>query len=392
MNKQGTPYQESIEESDVNFLAKLRDRIVNQGMTIIVENELVIKEAEARIPHLEDLVFDLGSRGIDMAMQVVGQAAKDTAGSTTIKWDGKPAIIFGRKADGKFVLTDKSGFMAKGYDGQATSPQQLAGVMNMRQGDRTDLIRMYTELWPQLEAATPANFRGFIQGDLLYAQPLVPQQGLFVFQPNTIEYRIPVDSAMGKEIAGTTSGVAVHTFYQDAASPPQALKTRPLQPVQGLFIGYPGIQNVQNLKPNVKALNQVKSIGSKFGAGIQDFMNPQELRARQITDLPALMKKYVNSRVTTNFDKMAQGFPGWVAGEVSDRKYNNIIEWIKANKDGYAAVWSAWASLMDVKMDLLRQLNAQVPGQEGFVVATPAGRVKLVSRLDFSAANRLRNQ
>jgi len=289
------------------------------------------------------------------------------------------------------VLTDKSGFTAKGYDGQATSPEQLAGIMQMRGGERGELIQMYTDLWPKLEAAVPGNLRGFIQGDLLYSQPVIPDNGVFEFQPNTIRYRIPVNSAMGKQIAGTSAGVAVHTFYQDANSPAQALRSRPLQPVDGLFVGYPGIQNVKNLKPNQAQMKKLQATAAKHGADIARFLNPSELRSRQITDLPALMKKFVNSRITTGFDNLAQDFPAWVETQTTPRKFANLATWINENKKGYAAVWAAWLALSDVKLDLLNQLNQQAPGQEGFVVATPAGRVKLVSRLDFSAANRLRN-
>ena len=42
-------------------------------------------------------------------------------------------------------------------------------------------------------------------------------------------------------------------------------------------------------------------------------------------------------------------------------------------------------------MGMLQQLDLQQPGQEGWVLATPAGRAKLVNRFGFSAANRAQN-
>ena len=92
----------------------------------------------ARIPHIEDLVFDKGSQGIADALAIIQHAVEDTAKTTTLNWDGKPAIIWGRKPDGTFVLTDKSGFHAKGYNGLATSPVELAQIMTNRGGDRGD--------------------------------------------------------------------------------------------------------------------------------------------------------------------------------------------------------------------------------------------------------------
>ena len=110
--REGVPFFETTElkpvtgYTEVNFLAKLRDRIVNQGMIPLVETRLM--EADARIEHLEDLVFERDTRGIKAALDIITHAAEDTAGTTTVKWDGKPAIIWGRKPTGEFVLTDKS--------------------------------------------------------------------------------------------------------------------------------------------------------------------------------------------------------------------------------------------------------------------------------------------
>jgi len=82
-----------------------------------------IKEgAEARIQHIEDLIFFQGSQGAKRALAQLKQLAK-SKDNVQIKWDGSPAVIFGRDDDGKFVLTDKGGFVAKGYDGKTKSPQ-----------------------------------------------------------------------------------------------------------------------------------------------------------------------------------------------------------------------------------------------------------------------------
>jgi hypothetical protein len=39
--------------------------------------------------------------------------------------------------------------------------------------------------------------------------------------------------------------------------------------------------------------------------------------------------------------------------------------------------------LHEIKTDMLEQLDRQQPGQEGWVLATPAGRAKLVNRFGF---------
>jgi hypothetical protein len=113
-----------VAENDVNFLARLRDRIVNQGYVALVEAEEAGVGGRAKgIEHLEDLVFRKGTQGIVDALEIVRYATEAPKKTTTAKWDGKPALIWGRKPlNGEFVLTDGSGFEAKGYDGLATSP------------------------------------------------------------------------------------------------------------------------------------------------------------------------------------------------------------------------------------------------------------------------------
>jgi hypothetical protein len=126
-------------------------------------------------------------------------------------------VIFGRKpATGEFVLTDGSGFEAKGYDGLATSPRMMADIQNRRAGDRTDLINLYAQLFPVLEAALPANFRGYVNGDLLYMSTPPEIAGNYVFRPNTIEYKIPAKSQLGQRIGASNIGIAVHSMYADS--------------------------------------------------------------------------------------------------------------------------------------------------------------------------------
>jgi hypothetical protein len=389
-SKAGVPFFETRGESDTNFLARLRDRIVNQGMTVIVEEKKQLNE-DARIEHLEDLVFEKGSRGIEEAIAIVTQASENTGKTVTVKWDGKPAIIWGRKPDGTFVLTDKAGFTAKGYDGLATSPEQMAQIQQQRSGDRSELIELYTKLFPMLKAATPTNFKGYAKGDLLFAQNPPEISGAYVFKPNVIEYKIPVNSKLGQSIAGAEVGVAVHTKIASPTDAEQAIGQTKFNEVPGLLLIEPAVKDIKNVQAENKIISQLKNIVKQHGSDINTLFNPAELRAAQISDLPALCKRYINSRITTNFDNLLPGFGQWLEKNVTPRKFKNIVEYIqspRSNTDGMIAAFTAFLLLHDLKMDMLRQLDVQQPGQEGWVVATDSGRAKLVNRFGFSAANR----
>jgi hypothetical protein len=400
MEREGLPFLEDTMESadpyteynEVNFLARLRDRIVNQGMRPLIETTLM--EAEARIPHIEDLVFDRGTRGIEEAMSIMNHTAKDTRKHTTVKWDGKPAIIWGRDEQGNFVLTDKSGFGAKGYQGRATSMQQLAGIIGQRGGERGELIGIYQKLWPMLEAATPAKFRGYIQGDLLYTETPPAVSGAYEFKPNFVEYRIPVASRLGQAIGASEVGIAAHTRYKTADAQAEPIQQVSLSTVPGLLIIEPSVKDIKDVTPNRKLVQQLRQVVSQHGADINDLFNPTELRSAQLSDLPALCKRYVNSRITTDYTNLLSDFGAWLQQNVTPRKYNNIVEYLqspRSNMDGITAAFSAFLLLHEIKMDMLQQLDRQEPGHEGWVLATPAGRAKLVNRFGFSAGNRAQN-
>ena len=410
------------ENTEVHFLAKLRDRIVNQGMQPLIETESAnpyqIYEADEGnvggrakgIEHLEDLVFRKGSRGVDEALAIVQHAAEAPQKTTSVKWDGKPAVIFGRKpATGEFVLTDGSGFDAKGYDGLATSPQMMAQIQSTRKGERGELVQLYADLWPQLEAATPINFRGYVKGDLLYypQQPWEEQAGNLVFKPNTVQYRIPAKSALGQRIRNSTTGIAMHTMYADQGEPKQPLSRVSFNEVPGLLLIEPiygkGItpQDPAQSKGQAALIKQIKQIRNSKGAAIDTLFNPAELRAMQITDLAKLCVDYINKRInpdyagyTGDFSNLIGDFGQFLQSTVTSKKFNNIVEYLKSpasNTEGLAAAFTLFLLLHDLKLDILRNLDLKDPGHEGWVMATPAGYGKAVNRFDFTARNAAQN-
>jgi len=387
-----------VQESDVNFLARLRDRIVNQGMVPIVEAEQAGVGGRAKgIEHLEDLVFRRGTQGIVDALTIVQQAIEQPS-TVTAKWDGKPAVIFGRKpATGEFVLTDGSGFEAKGYDGLATSPQMMADIQSRRSGDRTELIEVYRRLFSVLEAALPANFRGYVKGDLLYMNRPPVVSGNYVFRPNTIEYRIPATSSLGRRIADSEIGIAVHSMYSDVGEPRQPLSRVTFTPVPGLMLERPATPRQLEADPAI--VKQLKQLVRADGGAINTLFNPAELRAHKITDLAKLCVDFINTKVGAplNPQTLLPEFGDWLQTRVTPQKFRNIVEYLQSpssNTPALAAAFTAFILLHDLKMYLLRQADAQHPGQEGWVMATPAGYAKAVNRFDpeaFAAQNRQQN-
>ena len=400
--------QQPMAEDGVGFLGRLRDRIVNQGMMPLVEasNPYELYEAEQAgvggrakgIEHLEDLVFRRGTQGILDALEIVRHATEAPKKTTTAKWDGKPAVIFGRKpSTGEFVLTDGSGFEAKGYDGLATSPRMMADIQSRRSGDRTQLIELYATLFPVLEAALPNGFRGYVNGDLLYMQTPPEIAGNYVFRPNTVEYKIPARSNLGQRIGNSNIGIAIHSMYADQGDARQPLKGVNFNEVPGLMLERPA--NPSNLTTDSAKVTQLKQLVRTSGAAINILFNPVELRANKITDLAKLCVDYINTKVGTplNPQTLLPEFGEWLKTKVTPQKFRNIVEYLQSptsNTQAMAAAFTAFMLLHDIKMDILKQADLEHPGQEGWVMATPAGYAKAVNRFDpdaFAAQNRRQN-
>ena len=266
----------TMAESEVFWLARLRDRIVNQGYVALVEAEQAGVGGRAKgIEHLEDLVFRRGTQGIRDALEIVKHATQQPS-TVTAKWDGKPAVIFGRKpATGEFVLTDGSGFEAKGYDGLATSPQMMADIQSRRSGDRTELIQLYATLFPVLEAALPPNFRGYVKGDLLYMQTPPVIAGNYVFRPNTVEYKIPAKSALGQRIGNSNIGIAIHSMYADQGDERQPLSGVRFNDVPGLMLEKPA--SPKQLQTETNAEKQLKQLIKSQGKAIDVLLLSHQL-------------------------------------------------------------------------------------------------------------------
>lgn len=405
MSREGKPLDENVVYNDVFWLARLRDRIVNQGMQVIVEAE--VERKDPRIPHPEDAFFLQGSAGAQRQIQGLEAAAANDK-NITIKWDGKPALIFGRLPNGRLAVMDKYMFDA-GYAAQ--SPEDWVRYDQQKASGklRTDLYPKIQAIWPGLDAATQGS--GFYWGDMLWSGELRPQAGEYKFKPNFVEYSIPADSETGRVIAGKTGGIVVHQQFAnlgDKKAMPwsgKGLKNVP----GGVAILTPTLgTRFQLSKPNLSA---AKAAVKTYGAAVDEFLDGLPASIRQ------KLQTYFNQRITggTTLD-----LPNWLKLNVSAKQYNDLVTGtvdaqgrqapgklfaLKGKQlvpsAAYVGMNEIWNAIYSAKLAMAQQLEQQVQGLkqksgasaegEGFVVNTPQGLIKLVNRGVFSAGNRQLN-
>jgi len=361
------------------------------------------------IPHPEDAVW---TDGIPGARKEVAKIVQMTSGRelTTIKWDGFPALVFGRNVDGELMVTDKHMFAKKDGSGRVTSAQAFQQYDINRGADRSDLYAKINILWPALEAIIPSNFRGFYFGDLLYAGRLQETQGFYVFRPNTVTYKVKIKSEVGTRIANSIAGIAVHSFIPDIGEQDQPLKGLGGLPADGnpvwFVTGEMPVPKVTISKADTQpALKTIET----YQDAVTNFLD--SLTALKAKGIIGLASKYITSKITAgNFDNMLQGFYTYLAANLSGAASAKLLGTeqepgylYKEGARGLAGMFAIWVALYNLKLSVKKQIDAQQAGgdvqaytgdklgHEGYVVGGGADKFKLIDRLGFSRANFAKN-
>jgi hypothetical protein len=337
--------------------------------------------ASPRIPHPEDAIFG----GVAEASKYLTGLKEVIAnpGGVTIKWDGGIALVFGN-GDGGFTIADKY-MPEKGF--YPRSPEDWIRYDQDRGKDRADLYDKIKLIWPGLQAAV-GNTKGLFKGDLMSVGQLTPIDGKFVFSPTTVEYKVPVDSALGQTIAKSVAIVAVHMFN----GAPWDGKT-----------GITGKGNVAILTPSAgiefTIKNPTQLVGAadsalkSYGAAAEQFLAGMTGAAKEA------IKTYFNRQITKQTNKnivewLRENAPPTFKKLIGDANDGYLMQ----NQDAYKGLVAIWNAVYALKCNLAAQLEPQVagfeqtikgqPAGEGFVFnSKTAGMIKLVNREVFGGAH-----
>jgi len=361
----------------------------------------------ARIQHAEDIVFWEGSKGATRAIEALKNLEQGGHTDVTVKWDGSPAVIFGRNEKGEFVLTDKSGFSAKGYDGKSTSAKDLEKMILNRKLSRgiepEDSYRQFAgsmrDIFDEYEKATPRDHVGYFKGDLLYYNTPLLVKGKFTFKPNIVTYTVDAKSVLGMQIARSKSAVVIHNEI-DINGDETSLKIDPETFFKGNeVLVMPPVTAQEAPQVDDTEIKKLQALTSKNAAAIDSLLDKNTLASMKITDFPNILYTYVNSKVDTGMENLGKDFLEWLStSKVSQSKKAKIAEFVGRQQAGFAAIWQIVTGIQNVKHNIINQLEVQdvpvkayindKPGGEGFVMAHPEGAIKLVDRGGFTAANR----
>jgi hypothetical protein len=364
-------------------------------------DKLSINEDKGHLDHPEDLIFLGGSEGANRAIQSTIATVKNPA-TVTIKWDGYPALIFGRNSSGKFSIMDKHMFNKKDGTGrQVFSPEQFVQYDQARGVERDSLWPIINEIWPGLEKASKGA-KGYYWGDLLFHQPLNDQNGSYVFKanPNGITYKVDANSSVGQLMGGKRAGIAVHQYID-----PNAMTTDDAVTLNGnigqlknnsdVAIVPSAMPTAPKLKIDTTLVKNAQNAIKKYGPAVDQLMNTAP-QARNTFN--QLFTVYINKKIVAgDLNNLASGFMDFVeARPMTDKMKAKISEHLNQNKDAIIGAFTIWSALYTLKMSVVNQLNkaaevSPVKGylqdgtetHEGFV----ANGLKFVDRMGFSRQN-----
>jgi hypothetical protein len=346
-----------------------------------------------RTPHPEDFILNGSAAASDAITGML--AAVSNPNIVSIKWDGSPAIIFGRRpADGQFTMNYKEYIGMPG--GQVTSAQELQSFFSQN-NKNMDVGQKLANMFDAVASIVPSNFTGFVQGDVMWTESVAEQQGYFVFQANPygVTYRVKSNSAVGKQIQGRPFGLAVHTYGTDVEKTAKGTEIANKTSLDGLgglsgtnkFITVlTGTMGTKfKLKEPVQYVKAAQSAVATFGSLNGDaFLG--NLTQSTITRLQQYYnRKYTGQAVDAN----------WLQSNLTAPQFKLVAA--EENRPIMEVMDAAYVALYNLKLAILSQLEPQVSGVEqyvgnvpkgeGFVINTPSGFIKLVNRGVFSTAN-----
>jgi hypothetical protein len=363
-------------------------------------NDLLI-EAKGHLDHPEDLIILLGVNGANNAINAIVNTAQNPK-AITIKWDGYPALIFGRGPNNKFSIMDKHMFNRKdGMGRKIYSPEAFAEYDRQRGVNRAELTNLIRNIWPGLQKASKGT-KGYYWGDLLFSNSLKDQKGVYKFKanPNGITYTVDTGSDVGQLLTNKIAGIAVHQYIS-----PDAMSTDDAQSLDGTLgdlVNNSNVAIVPSAMPILPNISLDKSLVadakkkiSKYGRAVEQLLNTAP-QAR--SSFNQLFTTYINKKiVSNNLSDLSNDFLNYFESRpMTASMKQKLADHLNNNKEGIVGLFTIWAAIYQLKMNLVEQLNqaaeqSPVKGylqsgqqsQEGFV----SQGLKYVDRLGFSRQN-----
>jgi len=336
--------------------------------------------------HLEDLVFVHGSRGAMYALDVITQLSKDSS-DVSVKFDGAPVIYFGRDPSGTFVLVGKNGW---GRNKSTSSSELKEFILTTGNNEpwRHQFADEMSDMFDIVEKSMPADFRGYIYGDLLYypKKSIVHTNDFIKFTPNKVTYSVAARSDIGKSITNSQVGIAVHSYFNEFGSK-DALPITDMPVLSDTVLSLGPIYVSSNPVVNLKQVINLRRYVRAASVLIDEIITP----IKGLSDLSNIIYTFVNQQTkgATIENINLEGFLEWLEhSKVTKSKQARIIQLHKHNQVGLPMIFLSINQIMAIKNAIIAQYDSTLTiitshtgtilGGEGYIAQK--SKIKLVPR------------
>tara|TARA_Y100000813_G_scaffold198197_1_gene185444 strand:+ start:163 stop:1380 length:1218 start_codon:yes stop_codon:yes gene_type:complete len=391
-------------------------------------NGFLTEEKNLHLEHLEDEILNNGVVGTRGAINFLQSLRDMLAGNSkssvnvTVKWDGAPAIFAGiNPENGQFFVGTK-GVFNKNAKINYTSEDidrnhPSSGLNNKLKVALTELSKLgITEV---------------LQGDMMFTQEDLKKESIdgkqyITFQPNTIVYAIPMESA--SRILKSSMGIVFHTTYSGKTMEDMSasfnVNLRGLSKNSGVWFSDANYKDTSGtINFNKEETKKITSILSDAGKTFRKLDSNVLSMISEDEELKILVKTYNNTKVRagekiTNTRMHTKGLIEYIYDKkkkdvdkikrpqnkaVKQESMDRIMKYFRSNAGQLVRIFDMQNLLVSAKNMIVKKLEGakgvadtfiktpkgfKTTNVEGFVAIDKVGKaVKLVDRLEFSQNN-----
>lgn len=376
----------------------------------IIESQEEEKQLK-HLEHAEDHVINAGHEGFAHAYSNLKDVHDKLTGKkndtrVTIKYDGSPAVIFGRHPEnGKFFVASKSVF------NKNPKLNYSEEDIERNHGHAPGLVHKLKAALKHLPKVTPSE--GVYQGDIMHTKGDVHVSGGHAhFTPNTLTYSVPQDSDHGKAAQNSHIGVAVHTAYHG-----KKLEDMEAEYAPNLdhFEKHDDV-HMMSTNHDLGKLDYSQEAQAKFKkhllAAHEIYKNTPADHYDSLNGHQVPLKTYINHTVRTgsepsvddfiqhynnSHEKLINKVKTEKSKEAKRQKRDAAIGHVRTNREHFQNVLDMHKHLQHAKnvltdtmsnnTEFKHSISGNASKPEGFVVVKKNRPTKFVDRNEFSAAN-----
>ena len=391
-------------------------------------NGFLTEAKNLHLEHLEDEILNNGVIGTRDSINFLRSLRDMLAGNAkssvnvTVKWDGAPAIFAGiNPENGQFFVGTK-GVFNKNAKINYTSEDidrnhPSSGLNNKLKVALTELSKLgITEV---------------LQGDMMFTQEDLKKESIdgkqyITFQPNTIVYAIPMESA--SRILKSSMGIVFHTTYSGKTMEDMSasfnVNLRGLSKNSGVWFSDANYKDTSGtINFNKEETKKITSILSDAGKTFRKLDSNVLSMISEDEELKILVKTYNNTKVRagekiTNTRMHTKGLIEYIYDKkkkdvdkikrpqnkaVKQESMDRIMKYFRSNAGQLVRIFDMQNLLVSAKNMIVKKLEGakgvadtfiktpkgfKTTNVEGFVAIDKVGKaVKLVDRLEFSQNN-----